>query len=175
MIFQLIYISTLFFYTSFKTVISTYLILTYFNKFNSTYFDVFQHFISTLFQRFEGLKYVEFRNLFQRYFNVILTPGFTDADSSFQVFDDEKPGQKRAAVGCRVARAAPLRACPCSALCWHQQTASRPLPPSFLCGALLCIRGQSSMYPPTSLQAHLLGSPGRYGNECPTGELWETQ
>ena len=53
-------------------------ILTYFNKFSSTYFDVFQRVISTLFQPLEGLKYVEIRNLFQRYFNVILTPGFTD-------------------------------------------------------------------------------------------------
>ncbi len=53
-------------------------ISTYFNKLSSTHFDVFQRVISTLFQPVWGLKLVEIRNLFQRYFNVILTSGFTD-------------------------------------------------------------------------------------------------
>ncbi len=68
------------FIRSSKAIFQHLWILTYFNKFSSTnYFDVFQRVISTLFRPFWGLKYVEIRNLFQLYFNVILTPGFTDA------------------------------------------------------------------------------------------------
>jgi hypothetical protein len=72
---SLVPVSTLFIYTGFKKIISTYF---YFNVFKHFQFNVFQLISTRYFNHFNGLKSVEIRNLFQRYFNVILTSGFTD-------------------------------------------------------------------------------------------------
>ena len=74
------YFNTIYLYVFSKYIFQLIWISTDFNIFISTHFDVFQRVISTLFQPFSGLKYVEIRNLFQRYFNDILTPGFTDVE-----------------------------------------------------------------------------------------------
>ncbi len=57
------------------------LLSTNFNKFNSTYFNVYQRVISTLLQGNFGLKYVEICKFI---FNVISTPGFADGGGGME-------------------------------------------------------------------------------------------